>query len=218
MAAKTRLPTNTGNNPFLTRLYGVETVDDCRDIYDAWASTYDADLYGPDQDYVAPHLTAQALLKAKGDLSGRILDAGCGSGLSGLALAEAGASDIDGIDLSPGMLKLAEQKNVYRSVAPADLSEPIDKPNEEYDAVACVGTLTHGHVGPIPALAEFVRITKKAGVIAATVLDDAWSAGGYEEEVGRLQSEGKVEVVGTEKVPYRQAAGVSARMLVLRKL
>lgn len=218
MTAQAKFTTNTAGNPFLTRLYDIESVDDCRSIYDDWATTYDADLYGPAQDYVAPNLVTQALLAAKGDLSGRILDAGCGSGLSGVSLAEAGAKDIDGIDLSPGMLKIAEPKGVYRSLAVADLSKPIDKPDGEYDAVTCVGTWTHGHVGPIPSLKEFVRVTKKGGVIAGTVLDDAWSAGGYEAEVDRLKSEGLIDVMSAEKAPYRRAAGVSARILVVRKL
>ena len=172
MAATRAFTTSTGGSPFINRLYGAASSDDCRTIYDEWADSYDAELYGPTQDYVAPNLVAQALLDTKGDLTGKILDAGCGSGLSGVALSQAGASNIDGIDLSPGMLRVAEKKGVYQSLEPTDLSKPISKDDEVYDAVTCVGTLTHGHVGPVPALSEFARVTRKSGVIVATIIDD----------------------------------------------
>ena len=79
---------------------------------------------------------------------------------------QAGAKTIDGVDLSPGMLKIAEKAGIYRHLATADLSKKIsDRGDASYDVVTCVGTLTHGHVGPVPALEEFARITRKDGVI-----------------------------------------------------
>lgn len=157
-------------------------------------------------------------MAAGGNLAGEIFDAGCGTGLSGIALVSVGAKTIDGVDVSTGMLKGAEKTGIYRHLAPADLTKEIpDKKDESYDVVTCVGTLTHGHVGPIPALKEFVRITKKGGVIAATVLDDLWVSAGHEAEVKRLEHEGLVDVLSTEKDDYRKAAGVKARILVMRK-
>ena len=55
------------------------------------------------------------------------------------------------------MLERARATGAYRSLEPADLTRPLPTPADAYDAVVCVGTLTHGHVGP-EALAEFVRI------------------------------------------------------------
>lgn len=209
--------TNTAGNPFLTRAYAVGNANECKALYDEWAETYNKDLTDPSQDYVAPTLAAQAVLAAGGRVDGSVLDAGCGTGLCGIALSQAGAKKIDGIDLSPGMLKVAEQTGVYQSLKPGDLSKRIDRPSAAYDVVICVGTLTHGHVGPAPALKEFVRITVKRGVIVATVLDDIWSSGGYKAEVEKLKNEGLVEVTSTEKMEYRRGAGVEARMVVLKK-
>lgn len=210
--------TNTAGNPFLTRIYAVETVDDCKRLYDDWSDTYDADLTGPQQNYVAPALIAKAVHAAGGNLEGDIFDAGCGTGLSGKALVNVGAKTIDGVDVSPGMLKFAEKTGIYRHLATADLTKEIpDKGDASYDIVTCIGTLTHGHVGPTPALREFVRVVKSGGITAATVLDDLWESGGYETEVKRLENDRLVDIVSTEKDDYRKAAGVKARILVLRK-
>jgi hypothetical protein len=48
------ITTSTAGNTFFTRIYNIKAVEDCRDLYNAWADTYDADLPGPQQDYVAP--------------------------------------------------------------------------------------------------------------------------------------------------------------------
>lgn len=195
-------------------------MGDCKDIYDDWAESYDEDLQGPQQGYVAPIHAAGAIKDAVADVgSAEILDAGCGTGLSGAALVNAGAKIIDGVDLSPGMLNVAAKRGIYRKLDTADLSRPIpDIKDESYDAIVCVGTLTHGHVGPTPALREFVRVTRSGGYIAATILDDMWSTAGYEAEVKSLKEQGLLDVVSSDSKDYRKAAGVSARILVLRKV
>ena len=135
----------------------------CRVLYDQWASTYDRDLTDPSQGYVAPANAAKAILSHNHqgrDGRSTILDAGCGTGLSGIAVRDALGSEviIDGIDVSSGMLEIASKANVYRRLEIADLSQPLSIPNEVYDVVVCVGTLTGGHVGPVPALQEFARV------------------------------------------------------------
>lgn len=187
------------------------------------------------QDYVAPARAAQAVVNSLGNTTEstdtlEILDAGCGTGLVGVELARLlGASTggaqskklvIDGIDLSPGMLAVARQTGVYRSLEPADLSKRLDNiADGTYDVVTCVGTLTQGHVGP-GALKEFVRVAKGGGkgVVVATVRETVWDEQGYEGVVGELASEGRVEVLGRELEDYRRAADARAFMLRLRVL
>ena len=139
--------TNTGGSPLIERAYSLSDPDEARALYDEWAGTYDDDLASDSQGYVAPAVAADAVASASG-VDGEILDAGCGTGLVGVALAERGARSIDGVDLSPGMLAKAKETGVYRRLAPADLSRPLPVSADSYDVVVCVGTLTHGHVGP----------------------------------------------------------------------
>ena len=204
-------------NKFLAQVHNLKSAEDCRDLYNDWAETYDTDVYGA-EDYVAPMLVAKAVQDNKGNVAGDVFDAGCGTGLVGVALAGIGAKSIDGVDVSPGMLKVAEKTGVYRLLEQADLSRAITKyQDESYDVVTCVGTLTDGHVGPVPAMREFVRIVKQGGLVVATVREDVWESRGYEAETDRLKSDGLVDVVSAENAEYMRAAGVKARVLVLRK-
>lgn len=213
--------TSSGGNPIVAAIYAAETPAELQSLYNSWAKQYNQDL--SDQDYQAPTHVAEAVLQHSPNPESiqSAFDAGCGTGLSGIALKTLfpGLKVLDGVDLSSGMLDVARETGIYTSLSVADLSIRISQPNDSYDVVICVGTLTHGHVGPSPALGEFVRIVKPGkGLVSATVLDDVWEGGGFRGEVERLEGEGVVEVLGTEKRDYRRAAGVRARVLVMRKM
>lgn len=206
---------HTLGNPHLERVYGATSTEESQRAYDEWAATFDADMI--DQGYVAPAICAQAVAQ-HGSISGAILDAGCGSGGVGVELSKLGAKIIDGIDLSQGMLAVARKTGVYRKLEMADLSKTLEIGDGLYDAVVCVGTLTQGHVGPDPALGEFVRIVKKGGLVVATVLETIWEKDGYEAEVKRLAKDQKVGLISSEVQSYRKNAGVNGRVLILKKL
>ncbi|KAL5332452.1 S-adenosyl-L-methionine-dependent methyltransferase [Aspergillus crustosus] len=206
-------------NPHLAGARGAVSKEACMKLYDTWAASYNNDLADESQNYTAPILTAQTAIQATKNLTGAtILDAGCGTGLVGEALAK-GVSGlvIDGADLSSPMLKIAEGTGVYRDLMQVDLTQPIERGDESYDLITCCGTFTHGHVGPDPAMREFVRLLKRGGTIVATILQEIWLSGGYKAEAEKLQAEGLVRVVSTDVKDYRKGAGDKAVFLVLRK-
>ncbi|ALE75687.1 MULTISPECIES: class I SAM-dependent methyltransferase [unclassified Pseudonocardia] len=208
------MATSTGGDPHLERAYTLTGPDDARALYDDWAATYDADLTGDAQGYVAPSVTADAVVAAAGT-GGEMLDAGCGTGLVGVALRERGVGTVDGLDLSPGMLERARATGAYRDLREADLTAALELPDDRYDVVVCVGTLTHAHVGP-SAIGEFTRVVRPGGYLVATVLDDVWEDGGYRAEVDRLAAADVFEAVSIEIAPYRSGQQVDCRLLVLR--
>jgi predicted TPR repeat methyltransferase len=205
----------------LAKAYGLTSVDDTRTLYDEWAASYDKEMAKEDQDYVGPALAAAHVLQSLGtksiDPNLEILDAGCGTGLAGIALAQLGAKKVDGVDLSQGMLDIARKAGVYRHLNTADLSSRLVHSDNQYDAIACVGTLTQGHVGPV-ALDEFVRITKPGGFIVATVLGSIYENGGYQAKIEDLTNKGKVQLISANLEDYRRTAKVQARMVVLKAL
>ncbi|EME43272.1 hypothetical protein DOTSEDRAFT_89185 [Dothistroma septosporum NZE10] len=188
--ARSPVTTSDGGCEYLTRNYNTKTSKHLQEIHDQWANQFDDDIAR--QDYVAPQYVAQAILDNLGKIDGDILDAGCGTG----------CPNIDGNDLSTGMLKVAAKTGLYKCLAPADLSKPIKKADNTYDVVTCVRTLTHSH--------EFIRLTKPGGLVVATVIDDVWTTYGYEAEVKRLQDTGLAEILSFESKAYRQNAGVYA--------
>ncbi|RSL63354.1 hypothetical protein CEP53_004433 [Fusarium sp. AF-6] len=180
----------------LARSLNSSSVAETLATYESWAESYNEDI--GKEDYTAPEIASDYVAKHVGPqkiTSATILDAGCGTGLVGQHLTKRGVTHLDGIDLSPGMLQVARQTGVYRSLNVADLSQTLEIPSQSYDVVVCVGTLTQGHVGP-GAFDEFLRVVKPGGFIVATVRESVWQKNGYEEKVKALDKEGQVKVLG----------------------
>lgn len=211
--------------PYLDRVFTAGSPEESRRIYDEWATTYDSDMLK--HDFTAPRLVAEGVSRGlklnhlhqdpSQVLTGlRIVDAGCGTGTVGNELAKIGAKDIVGLDFSQGMLDVARKSGSYKELKIADLTQKLDFGDEEFDALTCCGTFTHGHLGPQP-LAEFMRVIKKGGVLVATVLDSHWVEKGFKAEADRLAEAGVCEVVEDMVHQYRKDAG-GGRLLILRSI
>ncbi|GAA3741214.1 ubiquinone/menaquinone biosynthesis C-methylase UbiE [Spinactinospora alkalitolerans] len=200
------------HNEILKRVYALNGPEEAQQVYDAWAENYDADTV-EGMGYVAPALAAARLAELL-DASATVLDAGCGTGLAGAALAERCDALIDGVDLSAGMLERARSRGVYRALSEADLTRRLDVADGGYDALLCVGTLTDGHVGPA-ALDEFARVVRPGGVVVATVLSAVWESGGYRSHLEEMARRGLVRLRELEERPYHEREGLSCRLCVL---
>lgn len=100
--------------------------------FDGFAPQFDAHLAR--LAYRAPEAMAKLTrpLLASGE---RVLDLGCGTGLMGAALAGSGVV-LEGVDLSPGMLKRARERAIYSRLCLADASEALEQaPEGNYRAV-----------------------------------------------------------------------------------
>lgn len=198
----------------LDRLYAMEGGPEiCRDIYADWADNYDSDTIDG-MGYVGPALVAEALSERISPAA-RILDAGCGTGLAGEQLAARGFMRVDGIDVSPDMLRVARGKNVYRSLSVADLTAPIDLADDSYDGAVCVGVFTNGHVGP-SAFDELARVVRPGGTIVATVHENVWDSEGYGGHLEALADRGAATIIAAAVAPYHLKENYSCRLCVLQ--
>lgn len=155
---------------FLDKVYDVAGVDQTRDLYDAWAASYDAEV--GENGYATPRRCAEALASFCSDLSAPILDFGCGTGLSGTALALAGFRTIDGVDLSSDMLKRAEAKKVYRSLRQIEAgTRPVEKPGD-YAAIAAIGVIGAG-AAPISTFDLLMKSLAPGGKLVLSFNDHA---------------------------------------------
>lgn len=78
----------------LEALSDAVSSDDVKRYYDDWAAQYNQDLSA--WGYQAPVIGA-GLLSSGVAVDASVLDVGCGTGLTGLALHAAGFSDITGV-------------------------------------------------------------------------------------------------------------------------
>ena len=98
-------------NAALEAVYAAATPQELAEAYRQWAATYDSETLGI--GYYLPFQITAWVTRHVPAGEGPLLDAGCGTGLSGPALTALGYDDIAGLDLSDDMLKLAGSRGVY---------------------------------------------------------------------------------------------------------
>ena len=146
------------------------------------------------------------------DREARILDAGAGTGLLGVALVELGYTRLDAFDLSPAMLAEAEPKRVYGRLVEARLGDPLPFATAAYDAIVACGVLTTGHA-PAACLDELVRITSRGGYVIFTLRSDL-PPSGFAEKIAELDGAGSWELV--ERGDEFQAMPTSEPQVLVR--
>ena len=182
------------------------------DFYEKWASDYNEDL--ANWDYYAVKQTVDILqnlpllegvkVDAR-DPTLRIIDVGCGTGLVGLELFRKGYSQIDGLDLSPGMIAEAKKtgafKNLYSGI---DLNIPIERKEMlgQYDCAVSAGVFTPGHVAP-EALEHMASLVRPGGILILSTRVEYCEATNFKEVSKELERKNCVQLLNViENAPY----------------
>ncbi len=195
--------------PFLNTAYALKTTEDSIALYRDWAKTYDKD-FAEAYDYRNPELIA-AIFADRADDDMPVLDVGAGTGLVGQALASHGLGPIDALDITPEMLDVAMGKGCYRAAIHGDLTKRLGIEDATYGGVICVGTFTHGHVGP-EAIDELIRVARPGALftlgVNAELYESAGFAAKFAEVAGQIRDFEIVEHCGygPNASPERQAA------------
>ncbi|MCF3639909.1 methyltransferase [Rhizobium sp. TRM95111] len=111
-------------------------------LFDQHAEVFDSVLV--DQlAYCVPLLVRQRLQALGLGPFGRVLDLGCGTGLTGGALRDM-AEDITGIDLSENMVEIAHEKDLYETLYVAEAVDFLDDNDEDpFDLVTATDVLPY---------------------------------------------------------------------------
>lgn len=186
-----------GNPGWLAQ--GSTDSEEVAKYYDDWAEGYDASLM--EWGYDAP-IRAAELLSQRVSLSSRVLDAGCGTGLTGRALHRAGFKRIDGMDISEHSLRLADRTGAYDHLFHHDLQQKLPLEDDTYDALQCIGVLTY--IAEAAALLrEFCRVVRRDGILLFSQRDDLYEARDFPAMLAAFEREGILEVLETtEPQPY----------------
>ena len=189
-------------------IYKLKTTDEVMKYYDEWS---EKGKYNKDMDewnYTGPKETVDTFRKYALEKDILIFDAGCGTGLVGLQLKKYGYKNFQGADLSKKLLE-SVPKNLYQKLIKLDLNQAIELPDNTYNAVMCVGTFTFGHVKP-QAIDEFIRITKKDGLICFTINEGIYKDYGFDKKIEKLKKENKWEELEFFKSDYIASKDVNA--------
>lgn len=207
----------TGENGHFGAAYTLDSAQATLDHYRKWAATYDKEV-GEDNGYAQPARATEMLERFQPDKTIRILDAGCGSGLSGLALRAAGYNNLTGCDFSPDMLAQAQEKAVYQSLFQTDLNMGLpDEAALPFDAITCVGVISFGHVNP-DACDHLLAALRSGGHLIIALNDPFWRKGDLKRKLSWLETKGTVKVLAKEFGEHLPGAGVMGWVLALEKV
>ena len=157
----------------LGQFYSAEGHEVLMERYDRNASVYDQAM--EEYQWKGPSMMLPVVERyVRRD--GCILDGGAGTGLMGETLTRAGFTHLEAMDPSPGLLAEAAKKNIYRETRLMTMGEPLDYPDDRFDAVVVIGVFTPGHA-PAHSFDELVRITRGGGHIIYTLRSDVTPPG-----------------------------------------
>tara|TARA_B100001121_G_scaffold210834_1_gene184673 strand:- start:839 stop:1468 length:630 start_codon:yes stop_codon:yes gene_type:complete len=189
-------------------IYKLKKTEEVMKYYDEWGegNKYDKDMV--DWNYTGPRETTEIFAKHQTNKNAKIYDAGCGTGLVAVELKKYGFNNFYGADLSKKLLELVPN-NLYKKLDQIDLNKKINEEDGAFDAIMCVGTFTFGHVKP-PALDEFIRITKNAGLICFTINEGIYEEYGFDKKIEQLKTEKKWKEIEFFKSDYIASKDVNA--------
>lgn len=199
---------------FLDKVYDVQGPAFTRKSHDAWSQSYDEEiaLHGD----VMPGRCAEALAAYVKDQAEPILDFGCGTGFSGLALKLSGFSTIDGLDLSVEMLDIAKSKGVYRTLSQTDGKNRLSHTPGAYAAIAAVGVIGMG-AAPISVLHSLMHGLAKGGTLVLSFNDHTLEDPSFEAGLNEWLDCGAATLLFREYGPHLPGINLKANVYVLEK-
>ena len=201
---------------FLKQAYQLKTTDDTANLYEGWADSYDETLR--EHGYVTPQRCAAALSRHLHNYDAPVLDIGCGTGLSGLALKEAGFTEIDGTDLSAAMLdKARRHKAVYKSLHQISLHDPFPFSKGAYAAITAMGVIADKHAPPA-TIGQIITKLNKGGLLVFSLNNHTLENPAYEAAIAALSEQGRASLLEAEVGPHMTGYNMTSKICVLQAL
>ncbi|MDP7152699.1 MAG: methyltransferase domain-containing protein [Paracoccaceae bacterium] len=196
--------------PYRPNLWIDRPVEEVIDTYAHWAGSYDKDI--TERGYHTPVRIADALGRFKSEFDGPILDFGCGTGISGLALKQKGLGPIHGTDITAEMLSIAEEKRIYERLW---LSKPGEVPNT-YSVIVAAGVISVG-AAPPETLTNCVDAIAPTGLLAFSYNDKTLENADYMAVLEAELSQNRANVIFREHGPHLDDMRMGSDIIILRR-
>jgi predicted TPR repeat methyltransferase len=135
-------------------------------LFDKYAHEFDRHLLRQ-LEYKVPDLIAQAIERAGMQHADEVIDLGCGTGLSGLAVRSL-AGRMVGVDLSPKMIEKARERNIYDELVAGDLMDVLKERQCDVDLILAADVFVY--VGELSEVfAAINSALRPGGVLAFSV-------------------------------------------------
>lgn len=199
---------------FLNKAYGARDAASTRKLYDDWAASYETEI--GENGYATPGRCAAALASFSEDQSAPILDFGCGTGLSGLALKLAGFQTIDGVDLSAEMLAQAEAKGICRKTSVIEADAPLAHSPGDYAAIAAIGVIGAG-AAPIAVFHTLMKSLGSGGKLVLSFNDHALEDPAHEGAISEWTDCGAARLLFREYGDHLPGINLKSFVYVVEK-
>lgn len=203
-----------GEEDFLTRVYHLEKDKEIFDLYTEWADSYEQDVI--DNGYRTPERCANDLANVTKDFSLPILDIGCGTGYSGLALQNAGFTNIDGTDINPSMLEIARSRQIYNNVYLGTLENPLPDNASSYAVISAIGVIGSG-AAPVGFLKETVKILASEAYFVFSLNEHTLKDPVFQDAIEETIEAGVCYLVSKSIGPHLEKLNTRSTVFVLRK-
>lgn len=205
-----------GDNPFFKRVYQSHTPEEVMAVYDDWADEYDETVLS--HGYVTPKRCAEALARLEQDSTVPILDIGCGTGISGLALKSAGFTEVTGSEVNARMLEKARARDgVYRETMLVNLDNPFDFAPGRFRHMTAMGVIATGHA-PASTIRDILAKLLPSGLLVFSLNDHTLGFSEYPETVDAVVRDGLAVIAFDEYGDHMPAIGLNSRIIALRKI
>ena len=184
---------------FDPKLWAPRSTEETLALYADWAQTYEADVGAA--GYATPSRIAQALWQHLPDMDAAILDFGCGTGLSGLALRIVGYHNVDGTDISAEMLDIARTKNAYRRLTQGTPGQMPIISAGSYDAVIACGVISLG-AAPADMLTPLLNLLAPGGLLALSYNEATLRDANYMDALAAVQTGGLARLKWSGNGPH----------------
>lgn len=195
-------------------LWTRHTPEETRKIYADWAPTYDADITA--WGYATPGRIAMALRRSGVNPLKPVLDFGCGTGLSGLALKAAGFAQIDGTDISPEMLEKARARGVYQHLWESEPGTVGHVKRGNYPTIVAAGVISLG-AAPPETLAMLLDVLPSGGFLAFSYNDVTLADRAYTNALDVAVLAPDIEIVFEEDGPHLPVKNMTSAVYVLTR-
>lgn len=204
-----------GDDPYFKRVYQSRTSDEIMAIYDDWADEYEDSVLS--HGYATPMRCAEVLKTLEPDHDVPVLDIGCGTGISGLALKEAGFTCVTGSEVNAPMLEKARARpGIYADLMLVDIDNPFDFPRGKYRHITAMGVIATGHA-PASTIEDVLEKLNPGGMLVYSLNDHTLEFSEYPETTNRVIADGRAECLFDEYGDHLPKLGLKARVIALSK-
>ena len=203
------------DDSFLKQAYQLKNTADTIALYQEWAESYDSSVR--EHGYVTPERCVAALQRHQSDKNVPILDVGCGTGISGYVMYQAGYHYIDGSDVSQAMLdKAALLGDIYHKLHLVNLDNPFDFEKGTYHVITAMGVIADKHAPP-ETIIQLLEKLEAGGLLIFSLNNHTLENPAYEQTAFRAEKDGLADILEAENGPHMTGYNMTSKIYVMRR-